>query len=115
MSSSPKSLRCLVLSAGGTYVQHKQAAEKWASEAATAEDRPDLVFIQEVPSDAWLERWREQGYRQPRQEARVDGPLSIITFLDEQTCVQLTPAEVPDCPWAVPDDAPPTPAGRPIS
>lgn len=61
MSTSAGLLRCLVLNAGGSYLQDKGAAEQWAKEAATAEDRPELVFVQEVPSNGWLAQWSGQG------------------------------------------------------
>lgn len=95
--TSEDSLRCLVLNAGGTYVSDKLAAERWASEAATADDRPDLVFIQEVPSDAWLDRWCEQGYRPVLGHTRGwTVRAAILTRLSERICVALTVAEVPE-------------------
>lgn len=94
---SHSNLSCLVLNAGGTYVKDKHAAEQWAAETATAEDRPDLVFVQEVPSQAWLDRWCDQGYRPILGHARGWQVRSaILTLLDEQTCEPLTPAEVPE-------------------
>jgi endonuclease/exonuclease/phosphatase family metal-dependent hydrolase len=91
------SLRCLVLNAGGTYGKDKQAAEQWALEAASAKDRPDLVFIQEVPSDAWLDRWCAQDYRPMLGQARGWKVRSaILTLLDDQTCASLSAEDVPE-------------------
>lgn len=88
-------LRCLVLNAGGTYLENKQAAEQWALEAATAADRPDLAFIQEVPSDAWLAQWSQHDYRVILgHEHGWKVRSAILTRLDELQCVALTAAHV---------------------
>lgn len=95
--TTPGQLRCLVLNAGGTYLKDKQAAVQWASEAASARDRPDLAFIQEVPSKAWLDQWCAQGYRPIFGHPRGWQVRSaILTRLDKQTCVTLSADDVPE-------------------
>lgn len=90
-------LGCLVLNAGGTYHPDKDAAEGWAHEAAAVDDRPDLAFIQEVPSNGWLDRWCEQGYRPIFGHPRGWTVRSaILTLLDERTCVPLTADDIPE-------------------
>ncbi len=86
-----------MLNAGGSYLEDKGAAEQWAKEAATADDRPDLCFVQEVPSNGWLAQWSSQGYRPILGHVRGWKVRSaILTLLDEQTCVELGADEVPE-------------------
>ena len=91
-------LRCLVLNAGGTYLQTKTEAVAWAvAVAADPVHRPDLAFIQEVPSQAWLDAWCEQDYRVILGHQRGWKVRSaILTRLDEAHCAPLTPQELPE-------------------
>jgi hypothetical protein len=61
---SRSALRCLFLNAGGSYHPHKDLAEDWVVRLVSTSHAPDVAFVQEVPSDAWLQRWRDGGYRE---------------------------------------------------
>lgn len=90
-------LRCLVLNAGGTKIADKTAAERWAAETAAADGRPDVAFIQEVPSAAWLAQWQAQRYRALLGHPRGWTVQSaILTLLDDDVCVPLGPPDVPE-------------------
>lgn len=91
-------LKCLVLNAGGTYLPNKDEAVAWAAAlAADQAARPDLAFIQEIPSQAWLEAWTTHGYRAILGHSRGWAVRSaILTLLDSDQCTQLTPTGMPE-------------------
>jgi hypothetical protein len=91
-------LRCLMLNAGGTFLTDKDAARVWATQTATdLESRPHLAFVQEVPSECWLDAWRERGYRVILGYPRGWTVRSaILTLLPENECPPLTIDDVPE-------------------
>lgn len=91
-------LRCLMLNAGGAFLPDKDAAKVWATQTATDLDsRPHLVFVQEVPSEGWLDAWRERDYRVILGHPRGWTVRSaILTMLPENECPPLTADEVPE-------------------
>jgi hypothetical protein len=92
------SLKCLVLNAGGTYIVNKQEAEAWADAVAGDDERrPDLVFVQEIPSDGWLEAWCKQGYRHILGHPRGWKVRSaILTMLPDDQCFELSSEHMPE-------------------
>jgi hypothetical protein len=88
-------LRCLVLNACGTHHPAKDLAEAWASRTATSTDRPDVVFIQEIPSEAWLQPWRNQKYQVAFGANRGWTTRSALLASSELPYVSFTADEMP--------------------
>lgn len=91
-------LSCLVLNAGGSYVPDKTAAEGWADALASdPASSPDLAFIQEVPSQQWLQVWRIHGFRVLLGHTRGWKVRSaILTRLPDEQLAPLTSAHLPE-------------------
>jgi hypothetical protein len=90
-------LSCLVLNAGGTYHPSKDRAEAWATAAVGGPQSPDIAFIQEVPSEDWLDVWRRHGYAVALGHVRGWRVRSaILVRLQPSEWTSLTTQEVPE-------------------
>jgi hypothetical protein len=79
------------------YHPDKPRAEKWARATATSPGRPVIAFIQEIPSEGWLQQWREAGYRViVGVERGWKVRSAILTTLPDDACIALGEGDLPE-------------------